>query len=280
VGWRVEVVHTTGYRYDSPVPESYNEARLTPASGGHQEVLASRLETVPPARPLRYADYWGSEVAAFELHAPHTELVVTATSLVQTGGALAPVRAATWDHLATDVVRDRFAEFLEPSALLGRDRALTRAARALGRTADPVDAVLAACRWVREKLAYRAGATEVRTTAVEAWEARAGVCQDFAHLALLLVREMGVPARYVAGYLLPRADTAVGETVPGQSHAWVEAWTGGWWAHDPTNDIPVGHRHVRVAVGRDYADVPPLKGVYAGGAAAAMDVRVEMTRRA
>ena len=124
------------------------------------------------------------------------------------------------------------------------------------------------------------GTTGVHTGAVEAWEARTGVCQDFAHLTLLLVREMGVPARYVSGYLLPSAATEIRQTVRGESHAWIEAWTGGWWGYDPTNDIEIGHRHVWVAVGRDYADVPPLKGIYSGGEAAALDVTVDMTRLA
>jgi transglutaminase-like putative cysteine protease len=280
VGWRIRVVHETGYRYGAPVHESYNEARLTPRTDARQRVVHSRVETTPPTCPYRYADYWGTEVTAFDLHRPHTELAVTATSVVDTGDAVAPVRTAGWDKLAAEGLRDRCAEMLEHTARVSPDRRLARTARALRRGAEPADAVLAACRWVHERLAYRAGATGAHTTAAQAWEAGAGVCQDFAHLTLLLVREMGVPARYVSGYLLPRADAAVDETVRGQSHAWIEAWTGGWWGYDPTNDIPVGHRHVRVAVGRDYADVPPLKGVYAGGAVAALDVTVAMTRLA
>ncbi|WP_214401497.1 transglutaminase family protein [Pseudonocardia lacus] len=280
MGWRIRVVHETGYRYGSPVHESYNEARLTPRSDCRQNVVVSRVETTPPTRSYRYADYWGTTVTAFDLHAPHTELAVTATSVVETGDAMPPVRTATWDDLEGDAVRDRYAETLEFTDYVSRDRGLARAARALRKGNDPADAVLAACRWVREKLAYQTGTTGVHTRAVEAWDARTGVCQDFAHLTLLLVREMGVPARYVSGYLLPRADTEVRQTVRGQSHAWIEAWTGGWWGHDPTNDIPIGHRHVRVAVGRDYADVPPLKGLYVGGTAAALDVTVDMTRLA
>jgi transglutaminase-like putative cysteine protease len=280
MGWRIRVVHTTGYRYGSPVHESYNEARLTPRSDAHQNVVVSRVETIPATRSFRYEDYWGTAVTSFDLHAPHTELAVTATSVVETGDEVAPVRAAGWDELAGDGVRDRYTEMLEFTDYVSRDRGLSRAARALRRNTEPADAVLAACRWVREKLTYQAGTTGVHTKAVEAWEARKGVCQDFAHLTLLLVREMGIPARYVSGYLLPRADTGVRETVRGESHAWIEAWTGGWWGYDPTNDIPIGHRHVWVAVGRDYADVPPLKGIYSGGSATALDVTVAMTRLA
>jgi transglutaminase-like putative cysteine protease len=280
MGWRIRVVHETGYRYGSPVHESYNEARLTPRSDARQNVVVSRVETTPATRSFRYADYWGTTVTSFDLHAPHTELAVTATSVVETADAIEPVREAGWDELAGDAVQDRYTEMLEFTEYVSRDRGLARAARALKKNTEPADAVLAASRWVREKLTYQAGTTGVHTKAVEAWEARTGVCQDFAHLTLLLVREMGIPVRYVSGYLLPRPNTEVRETVRGESHAWIEAWTGGWWGYDPTNDIPVGHRHVWVATGRDYADVPPLKGIYSGGTAAALEVTVDMTRLA
>jgi transglutaminase-like putative cysteine protease len=280
VGWRIRVVHETGYSYDAPVHESYNEVRLTPRSDHRQNVIVSRVETVPPTRSYRYTDYWGTTVTAFDLHAPHTRLAVTGTSVVETGDATGPVRSAGWAELAAMEVRDRFTETLEFTPYVGRNWDLARAAAALKRGKQPADAVLAACRWVREKLAYQPGTTGVHTAAAEAWDARTGVCQDFAHLTLLLVREMGIPARYVSGYLLPRAEAEVRQTVRGESHAWIEAWTGGWWGYDPTNDMGIGHRHVWVAVGRDYTDVVPLKGIYSGGTAAALDVTVDMTRLA
>lgn len=279
MGWRIRIVHTTGYRYDAPVRESYNELRLTPRNDTRQNVIVSRVETTPSSRLYRYTDYWGTSVTAFDLHAPHRELAVVATSVVETGDVTPPVVTGTWEELHGEAVRDRQTEMLEFTRYVGREPALARVARGLRRR-DPVDAVLGACRWVREHLTYRPGATGVHTSAVEAWQAGEGVCQDFVHLTLLLLREMGVPCRYVSGYLLPREDTAVRQTVQGQSHAWVEAWTGGWWAYDPTNDVPVGHRHVQVAAGRDYADVAPLRGVYSGGEATALEVRVDMTRLA
>lgn len=280
MGWRIRVVHNTGYSYAAPVRESYNEVRLTPRSDNRQNVIVSRVETSPPTRSFRYSDYWGTTVTSFDLHAPHTELAVTATSVVETAEPVVPARSATWERLAGDVVKDRFAEMLELTAYVPRDRELARTAKAMRRGKDPVEAVLAACRWVHGHLAYQPGTTGVHTSAVEAWHTEMGVCQDFAHLTLLLLREMGVPARYVSGYLLPKTDAEVRQTVRGESHAWIEAWTGGWWGYDPTNDIEIGHRHVWVAVGRDYADVPPLKGIYSGGTASALDVTVDMTRLA
>ncbi|MHA6795805.1 transglutaminase family protein [Pseudonocardia bannensis] len=280
MGWRVRVVHETGCRYSAPVHESYNEVRLTPRSDNRQNVIVSRIETTPATRSYRYTDYWGTTVTAFDLHAPHTELQVVGTSVVETADAVAPARSATWEELAAEPVRDRFTETLEFTEYVCADRELAKVAASLRRGLEPADAVLAACRWVREHLTYRAGTTGVHTSAIEAWQAGKGVCQDYAHLTLLLLRSMGIPARYVSGYLLPRADTEVKETISGESHAWIEAWTGDWWGYDPTNDIEIAHRHVWVAVGRDYSDVCPLKGIYSGGSAEALDVTVNMTRLA
>jgi transglutaminase-like putative cysteine protease len=280
MGWRVRVVHETGFKYSSPVHETYNEVRLTPRSDSHQNVIVSRVETIPATRAYRYEDYWGTAVTAFDLHAPHTELVVTGTSVVETGDVTEPVREATWVDLASEHVRDRYTEMLEFTEYVGRDAELARIAKGLTRGKDPVDAVLAACERVHDSMTYQAGTTGVHTSATEAWQAGKGVCQDYAHLTLVLLREMGIPARYVSGYLLPREEVEVGDTVSGQSHAWIEARTGGWWGFDPTNGIPIGQRHVWVAVGRDYADVSPLKGIYSGGSAEALDVSVRMTRLA
>jgi transglutaminase-like putative cysteine protease len=200
--------------------------------------------------------------------------------VVETGDVQPPVDGVTWADLGTDAIRDRHTEMLEFTGYVGRDKELAKVARVLRREPTPVDAVHAACRWVHEHLTYQRGTTGVHTSAQEAWEAGRGVCQDYVHLTLLLLREAGVPARYVSGYLLPDAQARVRQTVTGESHAWIEAWTGGWWGYDPTNLIDIGNRHVWVATGRDYADVPPLKGIYSGGTASALDVTVDMTRLA
>ena len=107
-----------------------------------------------------------------------------------------------------------------------------------------------------------------------------GVCQDFAHLSLILLRGMGIPARYVSGYLHPKRNAKVGDTVDGQSHAWIQAWTGEWWNYDPTNDTEINEQYISVGVGRDYADVTPLKGIYSGEGSTDLDVVVEITRLA
>ncbi|MBV9292120.1 MAG: transglutaminase family protein, partial [Frankiales bacterium] len=169
-------------------------------------------------------------------------------------------------------------ELLDPTHYVPVDDGVGERARELASDLPPVDAVLAICAWVHNALEYQPGVTGVHTSAVEALEAARGVCQDYAHLALVMLRSLGVPARYVSGYLHPVAEAERGVAVQGESHAWIEAWTGSWWGHDPTNDVPIGERHVTVARGRDYSDVSPLRGIYSGGASSALGVEVEVTR--
>jgi transglutaminase-like putative cysteine protease len=280
VNWRVRVVHTTGYRYESPVTQSYNEARLTPRSDRRQNLVVGRVVTTPATRSYRYTDYWGTEVTAFDLHAPHTELKIVSSSVVETGDTETPPNGVSWAELRSADIVDRYAEYLGWTGYVPRNRELAAVARELRKGRRPVDAVLAVSEWVHDKLTYQRGTTGVHSSAVDAWHAREGVCQDYAHLTLLMLRSIGVPARYVSGYLHTKPDASIGETVLGESHAWIEAWTGGWWGFDPTNDVEVGPRHIWVAVGRDYADVSPLKGTYSGGAATAIEVSVEVTRLA
>jgi transglutaminase-like putative cysteine protease len=278
--WQVRVVHSTGYQYASPATQSYNEARLTPRSDRTQNVLATRIETTPATRAYRYTDYWGTEVTSFDLHAPHTEFTVLATSVVETAGAAEPVREGTWKDLRSEAVIDEHTEYLQPTKYTPRDRELASVAQALRKGRGPADAVLAIAQWVHDQLTYRPGSTGVHSTATDAWRAREGVCQDYAHVTLVMLRSIGIPARYVSGYLHTRPSADLGETVAGESHAWVDVWTGGWWAYDPTNAMPVGPRHVWVATGRDYSDVAPLKGIFTGGAGSTPEVSVQLTRLA
>lgn len=280
VSWRLRVVHRTGYHYTLPATQSYNEARLTPRSDHTQTVVANRLDTTPATREYRYTDYWGTVVSAFDLHTPHTEFRVVATSVVTTSDPLPPVRTHAWADLRRPDVTDAYAEYLQPTAYTPQDAELERMAHTLSARTAPADAVFAISQWVRDELTYRPGSTGVHSSASDAWSAREGVCQDYAHVVLVMLRAIGVPARYVSGYLYGEPGARPGRTVHGESHAWVEVWTGGWWAYDPTNALPIGARHVSVARGRDYADVTPLKGVFTGGGTSTLDVAVHLTRLA
>lgn len=280
MSWRMRVVHTTGYLYDAPVTRSFNEARLTPRADSRQNVILNRVETVPATRSYRYTDYWGTAVTAFDLHAPHTELEVSGSSVVETEPFTEPATELTWDELRGERTVDRFDEMLGPTAYVPRDEPLDAVAGQLARGVSPAEAVVRAAEWVHREMDYSAGTTSVHTSAPQAFAERRGVCQDFAHLTLVLLRAMGIPSRYVSGYLHPNPAAPIGEAVAGESHAWVEAWTGQWWGYDPTNNLAVNEQHVSVGVGRDYADVPPLKGVFSGGGSTDLAVVVEVTRLA
>lgn len=275
---RLKVRHVTGYRYDTEVSRSYNEARLIPITGLEQTTLDARVQTRPDCRQQRYWDYWGTQVTAFDLHVPHTELEVTALSTVDTGGTGEPDDVPTWSLYAGEPVRDRFVEMLTPTRRTAADEEMTELAQQTVAGLEPPEAARAISDLVRERVAYKAGTTGVATSATEAWAQGQGVCQDITHVALTMLRAAGLPARYVSGYLHPRKDPQVGETVVGESHAWVEVWLGDWWGWDPTNAVPAAERHVIVARGRDYGDVTPLKGVYSGGGSQSLGVTVEVTR--
>ena len=144
----------------------------------------------------------------------------------------------------------------------------------------PHDAVIAAANWAHSELDYVPGTTGVHSSGLDALREGKGVCQDFAHLTLVLLRSMGIPSRYVSGYLHPNPEADIGDTIDGQSHAWIQAWTGGWWHYDPTNDHEINEQYISVGVGRDYSDVTPLKGIYSGEGSTDLDVVVEITRLA
>lgn len=278
--WRLRVVHTTGYAYQSPVTASYNEARLTPRSDTRQNVILNRVETIPATRSHRYIDYWGTAVTAFDLHAPHTDLTVTSSSVVETERGEPAVAEVSWSDLHSTAVIDRFDELLRPTAHTPTSKRVASVAKKLAKSFDPAEAVVAAGKWVRDELEYLPGTTGVHSSGLDALNEGKGVCQDFVHLALMVLRGMGIPGRYVSGYLHPKRNAVVGDTVDGRSHAWIQAWTGGWWSFDPTNDSEITEQYVSVGAGRDYTDVSPLKGIYSGEGATDLDVIVEVTRLA
>jgi transglutaminase-like putative cysteine protease len=275
---RLGIVHSTGFVYPGTVTASYNEARMTPLTTPWQTTLEARIEVSPTAATLRYWDYWGTQVTAFDVRVPHERLTVTARSVVETATAADDGSSLSWEALRAADNQDRFAELLAttPRTDPGPD-ALASAHDVIAGEA-PAHVGAAVAEWLAQTMDYVPGATGVHTSAAEAWEVRKGVCQDFAHVAVGVLRDAGVPARYVSGYLLPRTDAGVGQTVAGESHAWIEWWAGGWRAWDPTNGRPAGRDHVVVARGRDYDDVSPLKGIYSGPGGGQLFVGVEFTR--
>ena len=282
MGWRLQVVHTTEVSYSAPVRASFNEARMTPLTIPGQVTLESRVTAGPGVPVWTYCDYWGTFVSVFDITEPHESLTVRAQATVETGqgltdGAPAPL---PWAELRGQTASGRLLEFLMPTPLTTVTPDVAAAVVDAVHGADPVEAATEIASRVRSQVSYMAGSTGVRTNAQEAWDQGQGVCQDMAQLTVALLREAGLPARYVSGYLHADPSAEPGQTVVGESHAWVEYWAGSWLPCDPTSGAPVRERHVVVARGRDYTDIPPLKGIYHGAPTSALEVTVEVTRLA
>lgn len=277
---RLRIRHVTGYRYEGEVGASYNEARMLPVSSGDQFVLFSHLDISPVSGQHGYLDYWGTKVSSFDVLTPHQELSLTAVSLVEVHAGTHPEDPVLWPELeavsaasTASIEHSWQTPLTEPAPEVE-----VMAAEIAARHLSPSDAALEICEAVGDHMQYMHGVTGVHSTAREAWLDGRGVCQDITHIALGALRSVGIPARYVSGYLHPQPDAEIGETVVGESHAWVEWFCGQWRGFDPTNSMDIGDRHVAVGRGRDYNDVPPLRGVYAGPFGSQLFVTVEITR--
>ncbi|MCT2084575.1 transglutaminase family protein [Microbacterium enclense] len=277
---RLRIEHQTGFVYPGDVVASYNEARMLPGSTDSQFVLSSSLDIEPSTSVNQYVDYFGTRVAAFDVLSPHAALTITARSLVEVRPRPIEHADITWEALHDEASRSiTTVEQLTQTRRTTPHPEVVELARSIAAQHDrPGPAAHAIAEAVGDAIEYMQGVTGVHSTAGDAWEARKGVCQDIAHITLGALREVGIPARYVSGYLHPKPSAEVGEAVTGESHAWVEWFAGDWQGFDPTNNIEIGDRHVLVGRGRDYNDVPPLRGVYAGPGRSQLKVKVTITR--
>ena len=285
MGWRLRVLHTTKVTYTEPVRASFNEVRMTPLTLPSQVVLESKVSAGSGVPIWTYADYWGTFVSAFDIADPHQNLTIRTQATVETGQVIDDPPPLSWAEIRAQAPGGRLLEFLLPTPLTTVTPVVAgtvmHALHGAGQhRAGPVEAAEQIAAGVRAQVAYMAGSTGVRTNAQEAWDQGQGVCQDMAHVTVALLRAAGLPARYVSGYLHADPDATPGETLVGESHAWVEYWAGSWLPLDPTSGAPVRERHVVVARGRDYADIPPLRGIYHGAPTSAVEVSVEVTRLA
>ncbi|EFV13267.1 transglutaminase family protein [Segniliparus rugosus] len=281
MSWRLRVVHTLGYAYNFPVRASFNEVRINPRNDARQNAVVSRVTTSPATRYYRYSDYWGTFVTAFDLHAPHSELEIVGTAVVETDVEGELEKPLGWDELASPRVTDRYYEYLGYTDLVPNYRPLLGVARRLRKQdLSPHETVRAVAEWVKGEFEFVPETTNAQITAVDTVNAGKGTVQDLTHVSLAVLRELGIPARYVAGYLHPDKKAKVGEAVEGRVWSWFEAWYGAWRGFDPVSGAAITERHVAIGHGRDYADVPPIKGIYTGGVATDLDVHVEITRLA
>jgi len=279
---RLRIEHETGFAYEGAVSASYNEARMLPGTTDSQFVLSSSLEIEPSTAVNSFVDYFGTRVSSFDVLSPHRGLRITARSLVEVRPRPIEHSGLTWERLATEAARSiTTVEQLSQTPRTQPHPEVVEIARAIAeRYDDPGRAAHEVCMAIGYAVEYVYGVTGVHSTAAEAWEARKGVCQDMAHIAIGALRAIGIPARYVSGYLHPQEQAEIGVPVEGESHAWVEWFAGEWTGFDPTNNTEIGDRHVLVGRGRDYNDVPPLRGVYGGHYKAELGVKVTITREA
>ena len=271
--------HLTRFRYDTPVNESLMEVRMHPRTEGNQRCLSFQLSVDPRARVSVYRDYLGNSVHHFDVPGKHKELAILAESLVEMEPpAELPKLLGTdaWQELDRLVAAGDYWEMLNPSSFACHSAALDGLISELhvSRRDDPLTFLLELNAAINEWFDYVPKATQVDSPIEHAIEARKGVCQDFAHIMIALARHVKIPCRYVSGYLHPRED----RSSDGATHAWVEALVPGlgWVGFDPTSNMLSGTRHIRTAIGRDYADVPPTKGIFKGDADSELAVSVRV----
>jgi len=272
--------HMTQFRYTAPVRESVMELRMQPRSEGPQTLRSFQIATNPRAQLYAYTDHLGNAVYHFNLLREHEELRIEVQAVVEFA-ALAPLPERLddeeWKLLGpASLSDDHFdmlgaSKFARPSEDLLTFMKIADIEKPVG---DPLTAMKTLTRTVYHSFEYESGITQVHSPIETALRGRQGVCQDFSHIMIAVARQWGVPARYVSGYMYHRGNRDRSEA--DATHAWVEAWLPslGWVGFDPTNNVMAAERHVRAAVGRDYADVPPTRGTFKGQADTELSIAV------
>lgn len=276
------VRHHTRFRYSAPVSESVMKLRLQPVDQGTQRCLDFQVTLDPVAQLHNYLDHLGNRIHLFDIPTPHRQLDLRLESTVVID-PLPPVPDALsmdeWARLDRNTQSQDFWEFLMATRLTQPTALLAQLAKELGadRSQDPLTVVRRVNTGIYELFDYVPESTGVDSPIDDALAQRQGVCQDFTHIMLALVRSLGIPCRYVSGYLFHRTEGKDRSAVDAM-HAWVEAFfpSLGWLGFDPTNNMPARERHIRVAVGRDYADVAPTRGVFKGNVESELSVAVQV----
>jgi transglutaminase-like putative cysteine protease len=276
------VRHITSFRYEPAVRESVMEVRMQPRTDFRQRCLSFSLDVTPRANMMMYRDFYGNAVHHFDIPEKHNLIELTAQAIVDVlpPRALQPDDADNWTDLDARVGDTDYWEMMLPSQYARPTELLEKLTSELDltRRGNPYELLVELNGKLFELFDYVPNSTQVDSPIDDALRARRGVCQDSAHIMIALVRQLKIPCRYVSGYLYHEAKTH-DRSAAGATHAWVEAYLGdlGWVAFDPTNNLLGCDRHVRVAVGRDYADVPPNRGVHRGEAESELSVTVSVS---
>ena len=275
---KIQVEHRTVLEYSADVVESVMDARLGPRTDEHQRWGLFELKVTPSAAIRRYADGFGNVAHLITVAKPHRSIGVVMRGEIETT-LTDPFQLPR--ARPTALAPGDIADYLGPSPLIPRaDEVAALAAPFTANGAAPFDIVQQLMHAVFERFEYRSDVTTVTSTVTEILSHRTGVCQDFAHVLIGLCRAVGIPARYVSGYILAGTESGAPKRGTGASHAWIEAFTPthGWRGFDPTNDLMASEHHVKMAVGRDYRDVPPTRGTFRG--VADEELAVAVTTRA
>jgi transglutaminase-like putative cysteine protease len=278
---RFEIEYTSVYAYPAEVWDNLNTLRVKPTASMNQRVEGFELRLSPDAPVSERRDYFGTHVLEFGVHERHTELRIEAGCRVSTESEILPEQGG-WDQIETPEYRLAGGEFLLQAGTAPVDGQLKELEDAV-RAESPLGTTLRVAELVPERFTYQPGVTFVGSTVADLLEAGAGVCQDFVHLSLRLLRAHGIAARYVSGYLFAPGDEDGTDSAEVQTHAWVEALVPSegepvWIQLDPTNSKVADETHVKIGHGRFYQDVPPIRGVYKGAVSSELDATVSMHR--
>ena len=275
--------HVTKFRYGTPITESLMEVRMQPRSDGFQRCLSFDLYVSPRARVMNYRDYLGNVVHHFDIPGRHSQLAIKSEALIEmTAPPEIPDKlgADAWQRLDDLSAHNENWDMVLPSHFVQTTRLLAEFAGELNlqRRDDPLSLLREMNTRIHDAFDYVPQSTEVDSPIDDALQARQGVCQDFAHVMLALGRMVGIPSRYVSGYLFHRVEDQ-DRSLQDATHAWAEVLLPdiGWVGFDPTNNLLAGDRHIRTAIGRDYADVPPTRGVFKGDAESELNVSVQVS---
>jgi transglutaminase-like putative cysteine protease len=277
---RFNIHHITRYRYEAPVRDSANKITLFPIKDSYQEVIRHDMQITGEPPVETYKDYYGNEVGTFTYAEPHSELVIDSRLEISVKSRPDPEDDGTikdqWQHLHDIKYEVAYIDFIKHEQFAGIEEVKQVSAIYESLNTTPLQAAKTLNEYVYETFTYNKGVTDVETTLDEIWKLKAGVCQDFAHMLLAMLRMINIPARYVSGYICPKQNGMRGE---GATHAWVEAYIPfyGWLGLDPTNNCIANDLHVRLAIGRNFSDVSPVKGTFKGVSGQILEVGVTVS---